>query len=488
MNSEELISQQTAEEKSLIEKISKYIPAIEKPAYKQSFNTRLKWTGVALALFLTLSHIPLIGLGETGPQAEYLRTISTLLGARYGSILTLGIGPIVTAGIILQLLVGSKILNWEMTKPENRKKFQFWNKFLAIIFSFIEAVAYILTGALPLAAPEFFAIVTLQLAVGGIFVILLDELTSKWGFGSGISLFIAAGVGSQIFIRIFSPLPVTCSAFNFAACIPNEANPPVGLLWGTTIALTAGRTVEALFNFFPIFATAIIFLIAIYVQGIHIDVPLVFSALRGFGRSWSLKLLYTSNIPVILTAALLANLQLMARVGASPAGNLLCGPLGCFDQSGSPVSGLIYFFSLHSRGFLFQLLTGAAVPLEILRMITYTLFVVIFATIFSVFWVNTAGMDAKSVAQQIESIGLQIPGYRRDPRIVESVLNRYIPALAVLGGAAVGLLASFADILGAVGTGTGILLTVMIIYNYYEELRNQNLDEAHPIIRKLLGG
>jgi len=96
-------------------------------------------------------------------------------------------------------------------------------------------------------------------------------------------------------------------------------------------------------------------------------------------------------------------------------------------------------------------------------------------------------MDAKSVAGQIESIGMQIPGYRRDPRTIESVLSRYIPQLAVLGGITIGLLAAFADFTGALGTGTGILLTVSIIYNYYEELQQQNLQEAHPLVRKFLG-
>lgn len=481
--------QKTEEEKfSFTRLIRKILPSVERPLYKQSINTRLRWTGIALALYLLLTNIQVIGIEPV--KAEQLRFLETILASRFGSIMTLGIGPIVTAGIILQLLVGSKIISWDMKKPENRKKFQFWNKFLAIIFSFVEAAAYILAGAVPVAG-DFLLVtfVTLQLAMGGVIVVLLDELVSKWGFGSGVSLFIAAGVGSQIVVRILSPLAATCTALNFAACIPSAANPPTGLLWTSLLATLAGRTVEALISFFPLVATAIIFLLVVYVQHIHVEVPLAFSALRGFGKSWNLKLLYTSNIPVILAAALLANLQLMARVGVSPdPTGQLCGLLGCFDEAGNPTSGFIYFFSVHPQGLVFPLLTGLVVPIEILRALSYTIFLTLFATIFSIFWVNTAGMDAKSIAGQLEGIGMQIPGYRRDPRIIESVLNRYIPALAILGGITVGLLASFADLLGAVGTGTGILLTVMIVYNYYEELRNQDLEEAHPFVRKLLGG
>ncbi len=474
---------------SLIENISKYLPSVSKPLYKQNFNTRLKWTGIALILYVVLANITVVGIAK-GAAFEQFKFFEIVLGSRFGSIMTLGIGPIVTAGIILQLLVGSKIINWDMSKPGSKKKFQSWNKFLAITFSFVEAIAYVMAGALP-TEPNFVSMVAviLQLAMGGLIVILLDEIVSKWGFGSGISLFIAAGVGSQVLVRIFSPLTVGCEAFKFALCIPSEGSPPAGLLWNVMIGLSAGKVLESVYNILPIISTVFIFLIVVYVQHIRVDVPLAFSALRGFGKNWSLKLLYTSNVPVILTAALLANVQLIARMGLQPdpATGLMCSFLGCFDADQNPVSGLIYYLSVNSRGFFFDLLAGNFVLNELLRAVTYVSFLAIFSMIFSIFWVSTSSMDAKSVANQIEGAGMQIPGYRRDPRIVESVLNRYIPALSVLGGITVGLLAGTADLLGAIGTGTGMLLTVMIIYNYYEELSNQNMDEAHPIIKKLFG-
>ncbi len=488
MNMENENGQEAVKKKSLIEKISQYLPSVEKPLYKQTFNTRLMWVGIALALYLVLANIRVIGIDPSRiPQLQFLEIV---LASRFGSIMTLGIGPIVTAGIILQLLVGSKVINWDMSKAESKKKFQSWNKFLAVAFSFLEAIVFVMAGALPIAGgPAQAVFVIAQLAMGGVVVILLDEVVQKWGFGSGISLFIAAGVASQMVVRIASPLASTCEAWKFATCIPDELNPPAGLLWNSLLAMLSGRGIEALFSLLPILSTAVIFLVVIYVQYIHVDIPLAFSALRGFGKSWSLKLLYTSNIPVILTAALIANLQLLAHTGAAPQpGGGTCGLLGCFDSGGNAVSGIIYFLSINSNGALFSLLTGAFAPLEIVRIITYAIVLGVFSMVFSIFWVSTSGMDAKSVAGQIGSVGMQIPGYRRDPRIIESVLNRYIPSLALLGGLVVGLLAATADVIGAIGTGTGILLTVMIMYNYYEELRNQNLEDAHPLIRKFLGG
>jgi preprotein translocase subunit SecY len=119
--------------------------------------------------------------------------------------------------------------------------------------------------------------------------------------------------------------------------------------------------------------------------------------------------------------------------------------------------------------------------------LTYMSVFIIASTIFSIFWVNTAGMDAKSVADQFKSYSILIPGFRHDTRIVEKVLNRYIPALTILGGAFVGFLATFADLTSAIGTGTGILLTVMIVYQFYEQIMSQHKDDIPPSIRKFLG-
>ncbi|HLC97759.1 MAG TPA: preprotein translocase subunit SecY, partial [Candidatus Nanoarchaeia archaeon] len=117
------------------------------------------------------------------------------------------------------------------------------------------------------------------------------------------------------------------------------------------------------------------------------------------------------------------------------------------------------------------------------------LYVVVFmvgATIFSIFWMQTANMDAKHQAQQILASGLQIPGFRRDERILERVLSRYIWPLTIVGGASVGLLAALADLTGTLSNGTGILLAVMIVYKLYEEIAKQHMMDVHPAVRKFM--
>jgi protein transport protein SEC61 subunit alpha len=54
------------------------------------------------------------------------------------------------------------------------------------------------------------------------------------------------------------------------------------------------------------------------------------------------------------------------------------------------------------------------------------------------------------------------------------VLNRYIPAAAAFGGMCIGALAVLADFMGAIGTGSGILLAVTIIFRFFEATMKEN--------------
>ncbi|MBI1972302.1 MAG: preprotein translocase subunit SecY [Candidatus Aenigmarchaeota archaeon] len=515
----------------ILEPLFSFLPSVRKPAEKQTLKKKLTWTGIMLLLYFAMSHVTVYGVSETALQR--FAFLELILGSRFGSLMTLGIGPIVTASIILQLMVGSKIINWDLSKREQKLKFESTQKLLAIVITVVEAFAYVSFGAVPAregASMFLMMFLILQLSLGGWLVILMDEIVTKWGFGSGISLFIAAGVSSQILINMINPL-APCIDDPLKLCIPDETSKPAGLLPNALLSLLSGNSADAFSNLIPIFATLIVFLIVIYAQAIRVEIPLAFGYFRGFGRSWPLKFIYTSNIPVILTAALIANIQVMGSLLASKGFPIL----GTFDANNSPTGGLAFLLSVprelpiqtimltvgvfmvlgallsvyYVRKYLLEiaLLSGllgvvvwyfgfqalgfsAATALtgqSLFRLFTYTMFLTGGSVLFSVFWVSTAGMSAENVAKQIQSIGMQIPGFRRDPRIIESVLDKYIPNLAVLGGVFIGILASFADAVNALGTGTGILLTVMIIYSMYEQLGAQQMEDMHPAIRKMFG-
>lgn len=452
-----------------IKDILMVLPEVKGPAEKKlGFGVKFKWTLIILAAFFILSNIPLFGMTENAlQQFEYLGII---FGASFGSVISLGIGPIVTASIVLQLLVGSKLLNIDMTSPEGKKYFQGLQKILIIIFIIFESAVYVLMGGLQ-AAPGLQGLLILQLFFGGVMIMFMDEVISKWGFGSGVGLFIVGGVSLQLFTK----------AFGFIG--PNNIIQPVGKIPVLVAAIINADTIAATAAFAAIASTIAIFMVVVYTQSIKVEVPLSFGRIRGFGIRWPLAFFYTSNIPVILAAALHANLQLMATLAEKWTNSPTF--LGSFSQ-GTPISGLAFWLSAPPGGIVEHLIKGSFQTGMIFQSLSYALFMTLAATMFAIFWMNTSGMDAKSQAKQILSSGLQVPGFRRDPRVLESILSRYILPLTIMGGAAVGLLAALADITGALVRGTAILLAVMIIYRLYEEIAQQHAMDAHPAIRKFL--
>ena len=451
------------------------LPEVAGPTQKKlSFKEKLKWTLIILIIFFVLGMIPLFGLGLNALQRfEYL---SIILGAKFGSIISLGIGPIVTASIVLQLLNGSGIVKFDLHTPDGKKNFQGVQKLLAIFFIIFEAFIYVYMGGLApspsLAGTALYSqiqiLLVFQLMLGGMLIMFMDEVVSKWGFGSGLSLFIAAGVSQEIFIRALSPLPS-----------PTNPNIATGAIPALFQSLAAGDPVTAALMLAAVISTILVFVIAVYAQAMKVEIPLSFGRIRGHGIRWPLSFIYTSNIPVILVAALMANVQLWARLLQ----NWGHPWLGTFVGN-TPATGLVAW--LFSPDIVGKLIRGNLVGADIAHALVYLLFMMVGAVIFSIFWVQTAGMDAKSQAQNMMASGLQIPGFRKDQRVLERLLNRYIWPLTIMGALAVGFLAALADLTGALSRGTGILLAVMIIYRLYEDIAKQHMMDMSPMMRKFM--
>ncbi len=124
----------------------------------------------------------------------------------------LGISPIITSGMIMQLLQGAKIIDVNMSSKEDRELFEGAQKLFGLIITFGEALAYLLSGMYgevsDLGALNAFLIL-FQLVTAGVIVILLDELLQKgYGLGSGISLFIATNICENILWKSFSPITI----------------------------------------------------------------------------------------------------------------------------------------------------------------------------------------------------------------------------------------------------------------------------------------
>jgi len=439
----------------LLDTILNNLPEVTAPTEKRlAFKEKLKWTAIILILYFVLGMVPLFGLASTAlQQFEFFEIV---LGASFGSIITLGIGPIVTASIVLQLLNGANIVKFDQTTHEGRARFQGIQKLLSVFFIILEGFIYVSTGGLKATVGIPSWILIFQLFLGGILILMMDEVVSKWGFGSGISLFIAAGVSKGVFVRAFSWLPS-----------PNDPNLYAGRLPSLFQSLASQNLLQATLDFSVLVATVVVFLVVVYTQAMKVEIPLSFGRLRGHGVRWPLSFFYTSNIPVILVAALLANIQLFVH---------------WFPSLG-------WLAAIVNRpSVLHDIITGSFGITNLWHSFVYILLFIGGSLLFGLFWVQTAGLDPSSQAKQIMSSGLHIPGFRKDQRVLERLLARYIWPLAVVGSIAVGFLAALADLTGALGRGTGILLTVMIIYQLYQQIAQEHLADMNPALRKFMGG
>jgi len=420
-----------------------------------------------LGAFFIMSNIALYG-ADPG-FLEQFEFLAVILGTNFGSIISLGIGPIVMASIILQLLVGSQILNIDTSTSEGKKFFQGLQKLMVFFFIIFEAIIYVMMGGIK-AAPGFTTIVIFQLILGGLAILFMDEVCQKWGFGSGVSLFIAAGVGWQLITASFGFLG---TEGQFQAS---------GKIIALVVSLMNADSQGALLAGAAIVATILLFLVVVWVQNLKIEIPLSYDRLRGYSMKWPLQFLYASVIPVILTSALIANFTLFGGLIQ----NWLGRPTFLGNVvNGQPVSGFLYWIG--STNVVERIITGSWEMSLIGQTLGHIAFYMFFCALFSVFWVKTSGMDAGAQANNILKSGLQIPGFRKDHRILESILSRYVMPLTVMGGLAIGLLAAIADILGTLVAGTALLLGIMITFQFYQNIAQQHAMDMNPAMKKMMG-
>ena len=459
-----------------LKQIIQLLPEVQKPAEKKlGFNQKLKWTLLVLGLYFVMYNIKLYGLSKNA--LERFDFLSTILGTDFGSIISLGIGPIVTSSIIIQLLAGSGILSLDTKSPEGKKTFQGIQKLGTFFFIIFEASVFVLMRGLE-ASPGYQSIVIFQLILGGLAIMFMDEVVAKWGFGSGVSFFIVAGVALQLFIGLFQFVGA-----DGGNCLLNFENTPCsGKALVAIQSVINGDPTGALLALAVILVTVLVFLAVVWAQSLKVEIPLSYDRIRGYGVKWPLQFFYSSTLPVILVAALIANLQLFGTLLETWLGHSTI--LGGFSN-GQPISGFAYWVA--APNLLQGALTGSLLGANIIQAVGHLLFYLIFSMIFSVFWVKTTGMDASSQARNIISSGLQLPGFRKDPRVLESILSRYVMPLTIMGGLAIGALAAIADLFGALTSGTAILLAVMILSQLYQNIAQQHSLDMHPALRKMSG-
>ncbi|WZZ63691.1 hypothetical protein YC2023_075061 [Brassica napus] len=183
-------------------------------------------------------------------------------------------------------------------------------------------------------------------------------------------------------------------------------------------------------------AMVLIFLIVTYFQGFRVVLPVRSKSARGQQGSYPIKLFNTSNMPIILQYVLVSNLYFISQ---EVQWKVLCKPIGAVERI------RVHFAEMAAHPF---------------HALFYIVFMLTACALFSKTWIEVSGSSARDVAKQLKK-----------------ELNRYIPTAAAFGGVCIGALTVLADFMGAIGSGTGILLAVTIIYQYFETFEKEKASE-----------
>lgn len=452
----------------LVKPFMPIIPEVQKPEKAVPFKEKMLWTSLTLLIFLVCSQIPLYGIVSSG-ASDPLYWMRVILASNRGTLMELGISPIVTSSMVMQLLTGVKILS--VGDDEDSKAcMRAAEKLVGMLITLGQGSAYILGGMYGDVRDLGWgnaAMILIQLLVSGIIVLCLDEMLQKgYGLGSAISLFIATNICETIVWKSFSPHTV-----NYGRGVEYEGAviATIHLLMSRNDKVRALK--EAFYrpnlpNLTNLLATVFIFVVVIYFQGFRIDIPIKSQRMRQT-TTYPIKLFYTSNMPIILQTALVSNLfffsQLLYKKFPSNIFISLFGTWQTYENSPQsfPVGGLCYYLSPPSSLSEFFI--------DPLHFFFYIAFVLGTCALFSRTWIEVSGSAPRDVARQLLEQKMVIVGHRASEQATIAYLKRYIPTAAAFGGLCIGFLSVSADFMGAIGSGTGILLAVSIIYQYYEQ-------------------
>jgi protein transport protein SEC61 subunit alpha len=452
----------------LVKPFMAILPEVQTPTRTVPFREKVLWTALVLFSFLVCCQIPLYGI-RSSESSDPFYWSRVILASNRGTLMELGISPIVTSGLVMQLLAGIKLLEIDQSKAEERELFAGAQKLFGMVITILQGTVYVFSGMYgdyaDLGAGNAILLI-LQLLFAGVLVIVWDELLTKgYGLGSGISLFIATNICETIVWKSFSPTTITtASGTQFEGAL-------IALVH---LLITRNDKVRALKEAFyrqqlpnvtNLLATVVVFAIVIFFQGFRVDIPVKNKLARGVTGTYPIKLFYTSNIPIILQTALVSQFYFISQLLFKRFPTVfLIQMLGSWREIEGyqgqylPVGGLAYYISPPRT--LAELLTDP------FHTIFYLVFVLGTCAIFSRTWIEVSGSSPKDVAKQLKDQNMGRPGHR-DSSLLK-LLYKYIPTAAAFGGLCIGALSVVADFMGAIGSGTGILLAVTIIYQYFE--------------------
>ncbi|HAE36292.1 MAG: Protein translocase subunit SecY [Candidatus Nomurabacteria bacterium GW2011_GWF2_35_66] len=402
----------------------------------KTLRSRVLFVLGALILFRLLSSIPIPGIDAFRLQTfinnnQFLGVLNMFSGGGLStlSILMLGVGPYITASIIMQLLTIMSPRLKAMYQEDGeigRKKFAQFSRMITVPLAIVQGFALLFVlkkQGILVDLTLFNMIANLSVIVAGSMLIMwIGELISEFGIGNGMSLIIFAGIVANI--------PTEISQFMFTF---NVANLPLYILFLAVGLLIIAGVVVMTEAERPIPVTY-----AKQVRGDHVA--------GGTQTYLPLRVNQAGVIPIIFALSILMFPQLI--------GNALAGTTGALL---SVSKGLLWFVA---NTWLYSLL--------------YFIFVFLFT-----YFYTAVTFDPNQLSENLQKNGAFIPGIRPGPatrEYIEKILTRITTIGAVFLGAIAVLPLIMKSITGitafAIG-GTALLIVVSVVLDLIKKIEAQ---------------
>lgn len=417
--------------------MSNFIQKIKHVFQDSSLRKRVLFILGTLAVFRLLAVIPIPGVNQSA-LAEFLNNnqFFGLLNIFSGgglstlSIVMLGVGPYITASIIMQLLTMMSPKLKSMYQEEGaigRKKFAQYSRLLTVPLAFAQAFGFIvlLQKQGIVASLDTFALITNVLVVvtGSIFLMWLGEIMTEFGIGNGLSIIIFAGIVAVV--------PQVASQFYYAFQVDQIP---------TYIALVA--------------LAAVLILLIVYITEAERPIPVTYAkqvrggtTTGGSSTYLPLRLNQAGVIPIIFALSLLLLPQMVLNFLT-----YLHNP--SIDKVALFVSDLMKNSWFYAGAY----------------------FVLVF---FFTFFYTAVTFDPKAISENLQKSGAFIPGVRPGES-TEAYLGKVVTRITLVGALFLALVAVLPPVLKAVTGiqfltigGTGLLIVVSVVLDIVKKVDAQ---------------
>ncbi|EGW35336.1 uncharacterized protein SPAPADRAFT_58567 [Spathaspora passalidarum NRRL Y-27907] len=462
------------------------LPEIESPVEKIAFDEKVVYTVGGAFIFL-LGQLPLYGLVSNAQFAivDPLYNIRSIFAMEKGTLLELGLLPVITAAFIWQVAAGLRLINANLGLRYDRELFQTGQKLTAFALAVVYAAGLIYSGyydnvirgydplkdSTPIGS---YVLLFTQIVSWSWLVTLMVEIFDKgYSFGSGVLSFltlqvatntVADLIGIEVFKVFNSNKSESYGALmnlvrNFSLFSPKKN---AATIWHAFTRIQLPNLNQFYISLLTIGGV-------ILLQNYRIEIPIRSTKVRGMSNVFPIRLLYTGGLPVLFAFTVLANVQVfgyfstvvLSKLGAP---QLLVSLLGKFELN--PTSNNLNL----KTGILFYLSNSTSLLQTLLspiKTVVYAFSIVVLSVWFANKWSYISGSSPKDIAKQFKDQGISISG-KRDISIAKE-LARVIPVASVSGAFLLAGLAVAGELLGGLGKGVATVVGVSSAFGVLEE-------------------